>query len=295
MEHAPFDPFTRFFEIPSQTAALPNEESTRPSSLEPPSAARPIFGRNHTFSSSAEGDAFRSNIQRLQAISSNNEPEQSDPAPSSTSQLLSSPLASRSLGEDSFLQLNVGRRPSLENDQIDLLNINQSSYGGEIRPPIGSGRRRQNSNELSSTGFFDYIGSNTENDSGNDEASSSISGSPPQELVVLNRYPQYSVPPLNPDVLLYNRVAIIMQDIMNRGNNESSVWNRRTLEEGRFCAFCKNNKERHEFYTTHVVKDNWGKVICPILRKYRCPTCGATGDNAHTIRHCPVRARLDLQ
>ncbi|XP_063436709.1 uncharacterized protein LOC134718150 [Mytilus trossulus] len=57
--------------------------------------------------------------------------------------------------------------------------------------------------------------------------------------------------------------------------------------EEKYCILCKRNGETREYYTTHVLKDNRGKVICPVLRKYVCPKCKATGDNAHTLRHCP--------
>lgn len=53
------------------------------------------------------------------------------------------------------------------------------------------------------------------------------------------------------------------------------------------CVFCKNNGETSAIYTSHVLKDAEGRVCCPILRKYTCPLCGVSGDNAHTIRYCP--------
>ncbi|XP_034231423.1 nanos homolog 1-like [Thrips palmi] len=56
------------------------------------------------------------------------------------------------------------------------------------------------------------------------------------------------------------------------------------------CSFCKKNGERPEVYMDHKlheVTDEGKRVSCPILRSVKCPICGATGDFAHTISHCP--------
>lgn len=92
------------------------------------------------------------------------------------------------------------------------------------------------------------------------------------------------------DAQLY-KLRSALQDLQYQGVVGNGLVNPRppvfALDE-KACALCKKNGETREFYTTHVLKDNRGKIICPILRKYVCPTCGATGDNAHTLRHCPV-------
>ncbi|XP_058239625.1 nanos homolog 1 [Hemibagrus wyckioides] len=56
------------------------------------------------------------------------------------------------------------------------------------------------------------------------------------------------------------------------------------------CGFCKQNGESAEIYTTHRLKARNGRVLCPVLRNYVCPICGATGDTAHTRHYCPARA-----
>lgn len=55
------------------------------------------------------------------------------------------------------------------------------------------------------------------------------------------------------------------------------------------CGFCKQNGESAEIYESHRLKAHNGRVLCPVLRKYMCPICGATGDTAHTLRYCPAR------
>ncbi|XP_039314843.1 nanos homolog 1-like [Solenopsis invicta] len=53
------------------------------------------------------------------------------------------------------------------------------------------------------------------------------------------------------------------------------------------CVFCRNNGEEESFYREHLLKDVDGLILCPVLRAYTCPYCGASGDLAHTDKDCP--------
>lgn len=53
------------------------------------------------------------------------------------------------------------------------------------------------------------------------------------------------------------------------------------------CAFCRQNGEGKQFAHSHCLKDKDNIVRCPILRRHICSRCGGTGDDAHTLRHCP--------
>merc|ERR1712156_1154013 len=59
-----------------------------------------------------------------------------------------------------------------------------------------------------------------------------------------------------------------------------------------FCVFCKNNNESEAVYTSHVLKDQEGRVVCPALYIYKCPICQNTGHEAHTVKHCPYNPDL---
>ncbi|KAL8219846.1 UNVERIFIED_CONTAM: hypothetical protein K2H54_034880 [Gekko kuhli] len=54
------------------------------------------------------------------------------------------------------------------------------------------------------------------------------------------------------------------------------------------CQFCKHNGESKNVYSSHPLKREDGRVVCPILRNYVCPLCGATADKAHTLKYCPL-------
>lgn len=62
----------------------------------------------------------------------------------------------------------------------------------------------------------------------------------------------------------------------------------RCKPEPKVCVFCRNNGAPEEVYGTHILKTADGRVLCPILRAYTCPLCAASGDNAHTIKYCPL-------
>lgn len=58
--------------------------------------------------------------------------------------------------------------------------------------------------------------------------------------------------------------------------------------QAKFCSFCKKNREPRELFSSHTVKDKAGRTTCPILFKYVCELCGATGSESHTRSYCPM-------
>jgi hypothetical protein len=69
-------------------------------------------------------------------------------------------------------------------------------------------------------------------------------------------------------------------------NNLSFLTKSNTTKLSVCCSFCKNNGEKEAIYTSHAMKNSKGKVTCPLLKIYKCPVCGMSGEDAHTITYC---------
>jgi len=60
-------------------------------------------------------------------------------------------------------------------------------------------------------------------------------------------------------------------------------------KEVKHCSLCFHNGEPEEFCSSHNLKTRDGRIVtCPVLRKFVCNLCGASGDKAHTLRYCPL-------
>ncbi|XP_016996353.2 protein nanos isoform X2 [Drosophila takahashii] len=71
--------------------------------------------------------------------------------------------------------------------------------------------------------------------------------------------------------------------------------NSKAKEISRHCVFCENNNEPEAVVNSHTVRDNFNRVLCPKLRTYVCPICGASGDSAHTIKYCPKKPIITME
>ena len=66
-----------------------------------------------------------------------------------------------------------------------------------------------------------------------------------------------------------------------------AMLNQNQYSRVRFCIFCQKSGKPIVTQKSHTLRDENGCVACPFLRATMCPLCGATGDDAHTVKYCP--------
>lgn len=84
------------------------------------------------------------------------------------------------------------------------------------------------------------------------------------------------------------RVTPRQQSVQPRPPVDSGLWNPLPRPGVTACNFCKKNGESRQVYGSHQLHDDVGRVTYPVLFRYRCPWCGATGEHAHTVSYCPT-------
>ncbi|KAH8417244.1 hypothetical protein KR222_007043, partial [Zaprionus bogoriensis] len=103
-----------------------------------------------------------------------------------------------------------------------------------------------------------------------------------------------------------NTLGLTMQPEQVRSPSNANIINNNKLPKRylsgkskeivpRHCVFCENNNEPEALVNSHSVRDSFGRVLCPKLRTYVCPICGASGDSAHTIKYCPKKPIVTME
>ncbi|XP_045515030.1 uncharacterized protein LOC123708399 [Pieris brassicae] len=126
---------------------------------------------------------------------------------------------------------------------------------------------------------------------------------PNQTSSGINMATRVKEPPYGQDSLLSGETAVgILQNYLNEEqiqllntipskalyffiNYYRKIAPKNKIVKDKTCRFCKNNGECESVYRSHRLRTE-GKLSCPVLRHLVCERCGATGDDAHTIKYC---------
>lgn len=169
--------------------------------------------------------------------------------------------------------------------EINHLTLNNEIHENSITSIV---------NDEKNLEFFDLSKSTLQSSNSyiNDNVSFSSKLISKKKLIKKPQFPLFNqMNQLPPSMRLSKEVKATVMEELNkcRLNVAMGFMDGENCENGkeRVCKFCLNNREDPEIYSCHVVKDQYGNVICPILKVYKCPLCGATGNNAHTVTYCP--------
>jgi len=114
---------------------------------------------------------------------------------------------------------------------------------------------------------------------------------PPQIISRPQLIKQLPAPIARPLVRNIDRQLNLPKRSENVDMSEFINKSRSTISRNKICSFCKSNGENEAIYSSHSLKNLANKITCPILMKYTCVECGASGENTHTIKYCTVRQK----
>ncbi|VVC92158.1 uncharacterized protein LOC126966259 isoform X2 [Leptidea sinapis] len=245
------------FTSPSATRATSTE------CLSPPESSNVVNVQHSAFSPSAQ--PFQSRMQRSASIVTQPEPSIADTAPS-MGDVNEWMMNSRMMPESDIFG-DMGSNHNNDN----LFNSEGNRSGTASLAHLWSGNSSEATKSEDLISSFDFLVKSL-------SAANNF-------LSMLTRDQLFVLRSISPS-LLYQ----LLQEVANARDDRR---HRRALPNE--CAFCKNNGENEECYTSHSLKDWRGRVLCPVLRAFRCPRCRATGDRAHTIKYCPEAADAGME
>ncbi|KAA0197827.1 hypothetical protein HAZT_HAZT010360 [Hyalella azteca] len=83
-----------------------------------------------------------------------------------------------------------------------------------------------------------------------------------------------------PNLNVPNGNSGAMKANIESSSDSKKRWTKFDLVKCRYCMTA-------DLPSGHGLYNMDGDVVCPVLSKYQCPFCNATGTKAHTLKYCP--------